>query len=125
MQSNKLLNCYITVPDRELHMQIDKELQNIGKEQKLEIVFCVFPNDSTYGKIKKLSELKYDVLTQCIKGITLKNKVDDPSTISNIILKDNVKLNGTNHKIQNPIFDKNKCMFIGADVSHPSDTPSR
>lgn len=52
---------------------------------------------------------------------------DDRSTISNILLKVNAKLNGTNHKLEtSPIVSANnwkngkKYMVMGADVTHPS-----
>lgn len=48
-------------------------------------------------------------------------KRNDGSTISNILLKVNAKLNGTNHKLQaSPILSGKKVMVIGGDVTHPS-----
>lgn len=112
--------------------ELREELQYIGSksdDQQIGIVFCVIPDKGpTYGEIKRAAELNYGVLTQCIKSKTIYSKGRDFATISNILLKVNAKLNGTNHKVQtSPILGK-KVLFIGADVTHPSpdqkDVPS-
>lgn len=91
-------------------------------------------NSNNYEKIKQLAELECGVLTQCIRGGTVYRVTNDRdnkwqrdgSSIHNILLKVNAKLNGTNHRLQtNQIDDKvlmkmEKCMLIGADVTHPS-----
>lgn len=101
--------------------QIEKEI-SIAKEEKIRILFCVIPpiNDKTYNKIKQLAETRIGVLTQCIKGSTVRNKRHDGSTISNILLKVNAKLNGTNHRLNDATILRDRCMLIGADVTHPS-----
>lgn len=102
--------------------RIRSELITISERKELEIIFVVIPDGGQiYGKIKKMAEIDHGVLTQCIKSKTIKNKCTDKSTISNIMLKVNAKLNGTNHKLKNcPLLTGKKCMFIGADVTHPS-----
>lgn len=105
---------------------IDNYLQFIGQKKNIEILFCIIPNSGpTYADIKQIAELKYGVLTQCIKAATVNKvvKYNDASTISNILLKDNAKLNGTNHKLvqeTSPILSPKNVMVIGADVTHPS-----
>lgn len=110
-----------TVGDRDLR-RIGSELEMIGKQKKIDILFCVIPDSGpTYAKIKQMAEIQSGVLTQCIKGGTVFRKRNDGSTISNILLKVNAKLNGTNHKLLTmPILANKKCMVIGADVTHPS-----
>lgn len=92
--------------------------------RKVELLFCVIPNHGdTYSKVKQCAELDCGILTQCIKVNTLQRKGQDQSTVSNILLKVNAKLNGTNHKLANnsrpPLMTKS-FMLIGADVTHPS-----
>lgn len=111
-----------------MEQRIRKELDWIGRKKEINIVFCVIPDrGEVYGKIKTMAELNYGVLTQCIKSRTVNNTVKDArrgaTTISNIMLKVNAKLNGTNHKLQEcPILHgtKKRILFIGADVTHPS-----
>lgn len=49
------------------------------------------------GQVKRASELRTGVLTQCIKSRTLERI--NPMTVTNILLKVNAKLRGTNHCI--------------------------
>lgn len=101
--------------------QLDRQLDLI-KSRKCNVLFCVIPDrGDSYARVKQAAELRCGVLTQCLKAFTVQRKGRDASTISNILLKVNAKLNGFNHKLQNsPILNKNKCMVIGADVTHPS-----
>lgn len=101
--------------------QLDRTLGAI-KEKQCNVLFCVIPDrGDSYARVKQAAELRCGVLTQCIKAFTVSRKGNDGSTISNILLKVNAKLNGFNHKLQNsPILSKHKCMVIGADVTHPS-----
>lgn len=116
------------VLDRDLERRIREEMQWISDKKEISILFCVIPDrGEIYGKIKTMAELLYGVLTQCIKSRTVNNTVDDVqrgrTTISNILLKVNAKLNGTNHKLEMcPILygSKKRVLFIGADVTHPS-----
>lgn len=105
--------------------QIDACLQRIRKNQ-CKVLFCIIPDrGETYASIKQAAELRCGVLTQCIKANTIFRKRGDGSTISNILLKVNAKLNGVNHKLQTtPVLD-GKCMVIGADVTHPSPEQTR
>lgn len=107
------------VDSRNIRNIID-ELQS-AKESGIRILFCIIPDSGkTYNDIKQKAELQVGVLTQCIKGGTVFKKRNDGSTISNIILKVNAKLNGTNHRLNTSPILNNKCMLIGADVTHPS-----
>lgn len=114
-----------TIGDREMD-RIKRYMENVGKEQKIHILFVVIPDSGpTYSRIKQMAEIEnnFGVLTQCVKGGTIFRKRGDPSTISNILLKVNAKLNGTNHKVQtSPILNSSpgKVMILGADVTHPS-----
>lgn len=121
-----------TISDRDSRREVEKiknYMERISKENRIKILFVVIPDSGpTYSSIKKTAELQCGVLTQCIKGGTVFRKRTDTSTISNILLKVNAKLNGTNHRLNSPTIDilsKQKCMFIGADVTHPSPDQSR
>lgn len=75
-----------------------------------------------YAQIKQSAEIDHGVLTQCVKEDTLQLRLN-PSTVNNILLKVNAKLNGINHNVsENDKTDimKNNVMFLGADVTHPS-----
>lgn len=113
------------ISDRARDDDINRVLNNI-KQKGTEILFCIIPDSGdSYARIKQAAELRCGVLTQCIKASTVYKKGTDASTVSNILLKVNAKLNGTNHTLlSTPVLD-NKCMVIGADVTHPSPDQSR
>lgn len=104
----------------------DRILEKI-KSKQCKILFCVIPDrGDAYARVKQAAELRCGVLTQCIKAGTVFRKGNDASTISNILLKVNAKLNGFNHKLKSSaILVKDKCMVIGGDVTHPSPEQQR
>lgn len=111
---------FVRPVDNRQWSNVQQELEN-AKKEGIRILFCVIPDSGpTYAKIKQLAETRIGVLTQCIKGSTVYKKRCDGSTISNILLKCNAKLNGTNHRLNDSPILKEKCMLIGADVTHPS-----
>lgn len=108
---------------RTIKQDINREMSKMIAKN-IEILFCVIPDrGDTYGKVKQCAELECGILTQCIKQSTLTRKGNDPSTVSNILLKVNAKLNGTNHRLAKssvPVPMQQPFMLIGADVTHPS-----
>lgn len=109
------------------------ELENAMKKFKQNgvdfIIVIIIDRNDCYAKVKQAAELKVGILTQCIKSFTLQRKMND-STVGNIMLKVNAKLNGINHKLVEPSYNVHQVntMFIGGDVTHPSpdqrDIPS-
>uniref|UniRef100_A0A1L8EDG9 Putative germ-line stem cell division protein hiwi/piwi n=1 Tax=Haematobia irritans TaxID=7368 RepID=A0A1L8EDG9_HAEIR len=96
-------------------------LQDLAKKQYA-LVFVVLGNFNTYANVKQNAELRVGILTQCIKEQTIGRTARDMTVFSNILLKVNGKLNGTNHKIKHEqmMAPVNKVMYLGADVTHPS-----
>lgn len=125
----KIQGFYVKQDERDrLKKEIKTELKNLMKyfgENNVRILFCVGPDSgSTYAIIKQVAEIEVSsgMLTQYLKGLTVLKKLNN-STIANILLKVNTKLNGINHSlVESPImsYTAHRCMFIGADVSHPS-----
>lgn len=102
---------------------------NIFKNKKIDLLFVVISGQGdSYSRIKQSAELKCGILTQCIKAFTIQKKCGDISTIRNILLKVNAKLNGINHKIalpSKPPIMKQTIMYLGADVTHPPPGSSK
>lgn len=94
------------------------------RDSGCQLLFCIISNfGDAYARVKQAAEIRCGILTQCIKEQTVSRKGNDMSTVSNILLKVNAKLSGTNHKFA----DQSKLavqriphMVIGADVTHPS-----
>ncbi|GAB1863530.1 Eukaryotic translation initiation factor 2C 2 [Camponotus japonicus] len=114
--------------------EIAKIKNYFQQNKKLKLIIVIIPNSSgtIYNKIKQITELELGVLTQCIKLSNFNNVFENPkrerSIIKNILLKINTKLNGINHALDTrPKCFEKICMFVGADVTHPSydeDKPS-
>lgn len=101
------------------------------KDQNFDVIFVVVPDSGfQYSWVKKAAELVVGCLTQCVKSGTVGRRMNG-QTASNILLKVNSKLNGTNHKLApniKPAILKRPVMIMGADVTHPgpdsTDIPS-
>lgn len=122
MQISDRPEVYEKIGDRDPSRKMNEVMKKIANNREIKIVFCIISGFDAriYSNVKKMAELNYGVLTQCIKDNTVSRKRFDASTIVNLLLKVNAKLNGINHKLQkSPLLD-GKCMIIGADVTHPS-----
>lgn len=103
---------------------IDRLMNELIK-QGCQLLVCIIPDfGDNYAKVKQAAEIRCGLLTQCIKAGTIFRKGEDDSTISNILLKINAKMNGTNHQFAAPskilACMGAPFMVIGADVTHPS-----
>ncbi|KAJ6644540.1 Protein argonaute-2 [Pseudolycoriella hygida] len=108
-----------SVGDAELRKKLEKA------KVEVDILFCVIPDSGPiYALIKRLADIEIGLLTQCIRTTTVKKMYSDvrnnTSTISNILLKCNAKLNGTNHRVKDTTIGTEEIMLVGADVTHPS-----
>ena len=91
---------------------------------KLDLILVIFDfkGGKVYNEIKQLGDIQHKVPTQCcLKRVLFRNKQPNGQVISNLCLKINSKLLGTNHMLSRrsrpPIFEK-PIMILGADVTH-------
>ncbi|XP_065345728.1 protein argonaute-2-like [Cloeon dipterum] len=99
-------------------------LENQALQGPFDLVVVLIPDfiagQSPYAAVKQVLEMKHKILTQCIRQRTLRKF--EKSTVFNILLKINAKLDGRNHSIHKdsrpPCFSQN-VMIMGADVTHP------
>lgn len=92
------------------------------------VIVIVSDKHFCYSLVKKIAELQVGILTQCLKPRCFYNARDRQykmsfSTINNIFLKINAKLDGTNHHVDEPSYNTQiavPVMFVGADVTHPT-----
>lgn len=99
-----------------------KEITDYFAEKKdYEIIFIVVPNKgSRFSLVKQAAELNIGCLTHCIKEDAIVNLT--PKIVTNILLKVNMKLNGTNHSIAAvscPTILRKPSMIMGAFINHP------
>ncbi|OAR00118.1 hypothetical protein LLEC1_05133 [Akanthomyces lecanii] len=96
------------------------------------IIFILVMKESggLYNRIKTLGDCVYGIHTSCIVA----KQVDppprpgkplgaQPGTLANIGIKVNLKFGGVNHKLSNniDILKGGKTMFVGYDVTHPTN----
>ncbi|XP_025270021.1 protein argonaute-2 isoform X2 [Camponotus floridanus] len=113
------------VPWKSLRPQAHAEITEYFRSKKgSKLIIVIIPDrtDTTYGKVKQITELSLGILTQCIKLRTIQQR--SYSAVKNILLKINSKLNGINHTLTTQsipeCLKKKDCMLVGADVTHPS-----
>jgi len=102
---------------------IVQEFKKHGTKLDLVLVILPFKGSKVYNEIKNLGDLKYKIPTQCCLKKVLFGKDGKPSgqVISNLCLKINSKLAGTNHMLQRnsrPKVFSEPVMILGADVTH-------
>ncbi|XP_077490052.1 protein argonaute-2-like [Amblyomma americanum] len=101
-------------------VQILEEL----KAKKVCLILVVLGRQVSYADIKEAAEVRLGIRTQCIKeeNVTSSKKCGPP-LISNLCLKINAKLGGTNNVLKSaemPDVFREPIIIIGADVTHPA-----
>lgn len=99
-----------------------KDLETYFKKKTdFNLIIVIIPDSGlAYGHVKRVAEINVGILTQCLKSSTAFKKLN-MSTIQNILLKVNAKLNGINHTLHTrPRCMNRPCMLMGADVTHPA-----
>lgn len=101
--------------------EIDDLTKFFRNRSDFELIIMIIPDfGSYYAFVKQAAELAVGCLTQCVKAKTMYRSLN-ASTIGNILLKVNAKLNGVNHCLATrPKCLSVPCMIMGADVTHPS-----
>lgn len=84
------------------------------------IIVILSERSNLYATVKQQAEMNVGCLTQCILSKTI-GRPNLQTTIANLLLKINTKLNGVNHRLSaKPSFLKGHVMIMGADVTHPA-----
>ncbi|TGZ72343.1 hypothetical protein CRM22_002142 [Opisthorchis felineus] len=103
---------------------VDHSAAHIGElEQRIrglqvDIVVLILHDEMSYPEIKRLSDLRLGVRTQCVRHTTLRK----PRVMPNLLLKINGKLGGVNWIVPELKRDGEHFMVFGADVTHPAPT---
>ncbi|KIK92862.1 hypothetical protein PAXRUDRAFT_829570 [Paxillus rubicundulus Ve08.2h10] len=104
---------------------IREELESLTRRGAPDLVLVMLSSEdkSIYDGIKSLCDLRLDIATVCVQSGKIKQVKGQPQYFANVALKVNMKMGGTNHKL-----DANSgvwlrsasTMVIGMDVTHPS-----
>ncbi|CAH8455514.1 unnamed protein product [Schistosoma bovis] len=100
--------------------QLEKKFEEFHR-QGCNFILLILYDDLAYGTIKRLSDLRMGIRTQCVRGSTLRK----PNVFPNLLLKLNGKLGGVNWIVPDLIENsQDLIMVFGADVTHPAPTQS-
>ncbi|KAG6022133.1 hypothetical protein E4U41_002312 [Claviceps citrina] len=111
-----------------LKMAMGSGLENLfgyaDKKGIQHIMFILPQKDSSglYNKIKRLGDCQFGIHTTCMVAKNLYRERNF-SYYSNVGLKINLKAGGVNHKLKvdSPLLKDGKTMFVGYDVTHPTN----
>lgn len=101
----------------------DAMFDYLNDHKNVKIIIYIIPKlDELYNSIKFLSEIVFGRVTQCVSQ-DKKNQFAQMSYVSNLMLKINAKLGGTNLMLDRDCkvaFLRKKCMIMGLDCTHPA-----
>ncbi|CAH8441063.1 unnamed protein product [Schistosoma turkestanicum] len=101
--------------------QLEKTFEEFNRKGCIFILLILY-DDLSYGTVKRLSDLRFGIRTQCVRGNTLRK----PNVFPNLLLKLNGKLGGVNWIISDLAeYTQELIMVLGADVTHPAPTQSQ
>ena len=103
---------------------IEQAIEGFGDPKGISFILVLLQkrDDFIYPGIKRLCSVKFGVRTQCLLlDKALKEKGQD-QYLSNVALKVNTKLGGTNHRLGGDALSwltREPTMLVGIDVTHP------
>ena len=97
-----------------------KGISDFFDASKAQFNLVILPdrNSQRYEEIKRIAETYHSCYTQCVLSSNI-GKLSNPSFVSNLLLKINIKLGGKNWSINTGILSDRPTILFGIDVSHP------
>lgn len=94
------------------------------KSKRLQLIVFILPEKDSgglYNQIKTLGDCVYGIHTSCV--VVKQLEKGQQMTMANLGLKVNLKAGGVNHKLSEDldILKEGKTMFVGYDVTHPTN----
>lgn len=89
-----------------------------AKKASFNMVILPDRNAQRYEEVKRIAETYQFVITQCMQSSNIP-KLTNPSFVSNLLLKINIKLGGKNWGLYRAVLKDKPTILIGIDVSHP------
>ncbi|KAH6617949.1 ribonuclease H-like domain-containing protein [Chaetomium sp. MPI-SDFR-AT-0129] len=95
-------------------------------KSKIQFVLVLLPSkDATlYNDVKKVGDVHTGIATVCVQQSMITKGKGQQGYFANVGLKVNLKFGGANHRVQDKTQLVSKTMFVGYDVTHPTNLPS-
>ncbi len=97
-----------------------------SQKPRPEFVLAIIPDkDSTrYNIVKRLGDVEFGIATVCVREEMLVQEKGQAGLFANLGMKVNLKFGGVNHKVRDDTGLVASTMFVGYDVTHPTNLPS-
>ncbi|KAH6616970.1 ribonuclease H-like domain-containing protein [Chaetomium tenue] len=109
----------------------EQSLQNVFKKistqkPQPDFLLVLIPNKDavTYNNIKKCGDCLFGIPTVCCREEKITDPKGQKGYFANVGLKVNLKFGGVNHRVQDTTGLVAKTMFVGYDVTHPTNLPA-
>ncbi len=91
-----------------------------------EFLLVVLPDKdaTTYNMIKKFGDVDFGFTTVCVRRQMLQQEKGQSGYFANVGMKVNLKFGGVNHTVKDSTGLVGDTMFVGYDVTHPTNLPS-
>ncbi|KAK4119305.1 Piwi-domain-containing protein [Parathielavia appendiculata] len=91
-----------------------------------QLVLVVLPRKDTliYNTVKKLADVDFGLQTVCVQQAMLLQERGQAGYFANVGLKVNLKFGGANHSVEDGTGLTKNTMFVGYDVTHPTNLPA-
>lgn len=106
----------------------EQSLQNVFKKistqkPQPDFLLVLIPNKDavTYSNIKKCGDCLFGIPTVCCREEKITDPKGQKGYFANVGLKVNLKFGGVNHRVQDTTGLVAKTMFVGYDVTHPTN----
>lgn len=95
-------------------------------KSKVQFVLVLLPSKdaSLYNDVKKVGDVHTGIATVCVQQSMISKSRGQAGYFANVGLKVNLKFGGVNHRVEDKTQLVSKTMFVGYDVTHPTNLPS-
>ncbi len=90
----------------------------------LVILVVIDKNAGRYTRIKKIADVDFGIPTICLRWDMVTNPRGRAGYWANVGMKVNLKFGGVNHQVKDDTGLMAKSLFVGYDVTHPTNLPA-
>jgi hypothetical protein len=117
-------NGYFTASRREDSIkEVFKAIDKLKPRPQFLLVLLPEKEATTYNLVKKFGDVDFGIPTSCVQTQMITKEKGQFGYFANVGLKVNLKFGGTNHRVRDDTKLVEKTMFMGYDVTHPTNLP--